>query len=249
MAEDSPIGWTDNTYNPWQGCHKVSLGCDGCYLFAWQKRYGKLQDVVIRSARTTFLEPRQWEKALARGTYTKPHHGSTLLVFTCSLSDFFIKEADAWRPEVWDIIRATPHLTYQILTKRPGRILRSLPPDWGDGWPNVWLGTSVETPRYLPRLRVLTRVPAVVHFASFEPLLADLGDVTPWLPCLSWAIVGGESGSVRRPMPLAWLTSIVEQCQAAGVPTFVKQDVAFKDGQQGNIPDDVWAIKQLPLGL
>ena len=249
MAEDSPISWTDNTYNPWQGCHKVSPGCSGCYLFSWQARYGKLQDVVIRSKPPTFRAPRGWQEQMAQGTYTKPHHGATLLVFTCSLSDFFIEEADAWRPEVWDILRATPHLTYQILTKRPERIARCLPSDWGRGWPNVWLGTSVENRRWLARLDRLSQVPAVVHFASFEPLLKDLGNLTPWLPGLSWAIVGGESGSTRRPMRLEWLTSIVDQCQAASIPTWVKQDVAFKDGQQGRIPDDVWAIKQLPLGL
>jgi protein gp37 len=186
---------------------------------------------------------------MLQGTHAGRHHGHTKLVFTCSLSDFFIAEADGWRAEVWEIIRATPSLTYQILTKRPERLAACLPADWGAGYPNVWLGVSVENRRWRRRLDTLAQVPAVVHFASVEPLLQDLGDLTPWLPSLEWVIVGGESGPRRRPMALDWLVSVVEQCQAAHIATWVKQDTAFKDGQQGRIPDHIWHIKQLPLGL
>ena len=204
--------------------------------------------MVIRSAPATFSVPRTWQKQLDKGTYKGKRHGDTVLVFTCSLSDFFIEEADAWRSEAWDLIRQTPFLTYQMLTKRPERILSCLPADWGSGYPNVWLGVSVENRRWLHRVDPLAQVPAVVHFASFEPLLGDLGDLRPWLPHLQWAIVGGESGPQRRPRELAWLLSIVQQCQAAGVPCFVKQDWAFRDGRQGRIPDAIWAIKAWPHG-
>ena len=248
MGLDSLIGWTDNTSNPWQGCHKVSPACAHCYMFGWQARYGKPQDVVIRSAPATFRHPQQWHRQLLAGSYQGPQHGETVLVFTCSLSDFFIEEADSWRAEAWDVIRATPQLTYQILTKRPERIRACLPEDWGAGYPHVWLGVSVENRRWLPRLDTLCQIPAVIHFASCEPLLKDLGDLRPYLPALQWVIVGGESGPLRRPMALAWLRRIVEQCQGAGVPCFVKQDTAFKEGQQGRIPDHLWQIKQFPLG-
>jgi len=247
MGQDSRIGWTDNTHNFWYGCQKVSEGCKNCYAECDMTRYGKPFVQVTRAK--GFDAPRRWQKQLDAGTYTGPRHGATVLVFTCSWSDFFIAEADPWRAEAWDVIRQTPHLTYQILTKRPERIAACLPDDWGAGYPNVWLGVSVAHRRWLPRLDTLAEVPAVVHFASFEPLLGDLGDLSPWLPSLQWAIVGGESGSQRRRMDLAWLYSIVEHCQAAGVPTFVKQDTAFKEGQQGRIPDAIWAIKQFPLGL
>jgi protein gp37 len=248
MAMDSAISWCDDTWNPWQGCHKVSPGCANCYMFTAKRRYGQRPDVVVRSARATFELPRTWERQLAAGTYRgKKRHGDTLLIFTCSWSDFFIEDADPWRGEVWAIIRETPHCTYQILTKRPERIAACLPDDWGTGYPNVWVGTSIENRRWLHRLDTLLQVPAVVRFASFEPLLGDLGDLSPWLSWLSWAIVGGESGGTRRPMDLGWLLSIVAQCHAAGVPIWVKQDSAFKDEQQGRIPADVWALKQLPL--
>jgi protein gp37 len=75
-----------------------------------------------------------------------------------------------------------------------------------------------------------------VVVADEEPLL---GDLTPWLSGLAWAIVGGESGARRRPMALPWLLRVVSQCHAASIPIWVKQDAAFKDGQQGRIPDAV----------
>ncbi len=249
MAQETPISWTDATYNPWQGCHKVSPGCAHCYMFTWQARYGKPQDRVIRSAPATFRAPLRWQRQLVQGTYPGKRHADTLLVFTCSLSDFFIEEADRWRADAWEIIRATPNLTYQILTKRPERIAAHLPADWGTGYPNVWLGTSVENRRWLPRLATLTAIPAVIHFASFEPLLGPLGDLTPWLDTVGWAIVGGESGAPRRPMRLAWLYELLQQCQETDIPVWVKQDSAFKDGQQGRIPDAVWAIKDLPQSV
>src|SRR5207249_2293856 len=90
------------------------------------------------------------------------------LIFTCSISDFFIEEADPWREEVWEIIRKTPQHTYQILTKRPERISDHLPSNWGDGWSNVWLGTSVELQKYLTRADILMDIPAKIHWLSCE---------------------------------------------------------------------------------
>src|SRR5262249_27208766 len=113
--------------------------------------------------------------------------------------------------------------------KRPERLASCLPDDWGTGYPNVWWGVRVENRRW--RLETLAAIPAIIHFASFEPLLQGLGDLTPWLPTRQWAIIGGESGPTRRPMALPWLLRIVEQCQRAEIPVFVKQDVAFRDGQ------------------
>jgi protein gp37 len=214
-------------------------------MFAWQDRFHKLQDVVTHSSSATYLAPYRWEREALAGT----RQGRDRLVFTCSLSDFFIEEADRWRPDVWGIMRATPHLTYQVLTKRVERIADHLPADWGTGYRNVWLGTSVENRRFLHRLDVLGQIPAVLRFVSFEPLLEDLDDLAPWLPSLSWAIVGGESGPHRRHMDVAWMTTIVTQCQAAGLAVWVKQDTALREGQQGRIPDELWQQKHWPLAL
>lgn len=246
MGTQTNISWTDATYNPWHGCAKISPGCAKCYMFTAKVRYGQDPTQVIRTKPPTLSAPLKWQQKMAGHTYSGKHHGETLLVFTCSWSDFFIEDADAWREDVWQIIRQTPNLTYQILTKRPERIAAHLPPDWGIGYPNVWLGVSVENQRWLSRLAVLRQVPATIRFASFEPLLQDMGDMTPWLPGLDWAIVGGESGAGYRPMAVEWLYNVVSQCQTAGIATWVKQDSGFKDGLQGRLSDAVWGIKQFP---
>jgi hypothetical protein len=124
--EYSGIEWTGHTQNFWIGCVKVSPGCKSCYMFRDQRRF-KLDPTRIR--RTTdrmFTAPLRWKVPA--------------MVFTCSWSDFFLEQADAWRDEAWDIIRRTPHLTWQILTKRPENILARLPHDWGMGWHHIWLG-------------------------------------------------------------------------------------------------------------
>lgn len=156
------ISWTDETWNPWQGCTKVSPGCAHCYMFRDKKKYGQDPSTVVRSKDPTFYKPLKMQEPA--------------LVFTCSWSDFFHADADTWRAEAWDIIKRTPHLTYQVLTKRPERILDHLPSDWGwRGYPNVWIGTSVENQRWAKvRIPLLMKVPAVVRFLSCEPLLGPV---------------------------------------------------------------------------
>ena len=109
MAHKSAIEWTDATWNPWHGCHKVSAGCKNCYMFRDKTRYGQDPNVVVRSKDATFYAPLKWSEPRT--------------IFTCSWSDFFIEEADAWRDEAFAIMALTPHHTYQVLTKRPERML------------------------------------------------------------------------------------------------------------------------------
>jgi protein gp37 len=196
-------------------------------MFREKKQYGQDPNTVVRSAKATFYKPLHWKDA-AR-------------VFTCSWSDFFVEEADAWRADAWDVIRKTPHLAYQVLTKRPENILDRLPADWADGWPNVWLGVSAENQTAADeRIPALLSIPARVRFVSAEPLLGPV-DLRPWMPvvlpngtplfsyqhgykaALNWVIVGGESGPKARPMHPGWARQLRDQCQTAGVPLFFKQ--------------------------
>lgn len=115
------------------------------------------------------------------------------------MSDFFIEEADKWRPEAWEIISLTPQHTWLILTKRPERIKDCLPPDWGNGYPNVWLGVTVENNESLFRLSLLAKIPAKLRFVSAEPLLETVDFTTMIdnerpIDAFQWIIVGGESG-------------------------------------------------------
>ena len=108
MAKTTGIEWATATWNPWHGCTKVSPGCAHCYMYRDKTRYGQNPAAVTRS-KTTFFDPLKWKEPQAR-------------IFTCSWSDFFIEEADAWRPEAWNIIQNTPQHSYLILTKSIARL-------------------------------------------------------------------------------------------------------------------------------
>lgn len=234
MGENSSISWTTHTWNPWVGCTKVSEGCKNCYMFREMEHYGKNPLAVVRS-KTTFAAPLKWKEP-AR-------------IFTCSWSDFFHESVQTdWLDDAWDIIRKSPHLTYQILTKRPQEIKDALPDDWGDGWPNVWLGVSIENEKYTWRMESLADVPAHVRFISHEPSLGDISKiVSTYSPVLHWIIAGGESGAGYRPMNLDWVWSLYRQCKAAGVAFFMKQDSAPRPGQRGGLPDELWNCKEFPI--
>lgn len=227
MGRETAIQWCDATHNFWSGCAKVTAGCDHCYAERLMQRFGRDFGTVTRAPAKRFGEPLAWEKRLvaqAAGMQIMP-----LKVFTCSMSDFFHPAADAWRDDAWAIIRQTPHLTYQILTKRPNRIARSLPADWGErGYPNVWLGVTVEANGTLWRTDFLRAVPAAVRFVSYEPgtapLLTGNGDALRLLTGIDWLIVGGESGGHEaRPFDLRWARDAVAAARTVGAAPFVKQ--------------------------
>ena len=206
-------------------------------MYRDQKRYGNDPAEIVRS-KTTFDVPLKWKEPAK--------------VFTCSWSDFFIEDADKWRDEAWDIIRRTPHLTYQILTKRPGHIEESLPHDWGDGWDNVWLGVSVESSDYLWRLNVLAGIPAKKRFISYEPALGPLDSnhinaALAW-GWLDWVISGGESGPGARPAKAWWFMDMRDYCIDFSVPYFHKQNGGTRriDGHWGGneLGGEVW--QQMP---
>jgi len=219
MAETTQIQWTDATWNPVFGCIKVSEGCKFCYMYRGEERWGRDPSIVRRTGDNTFYAPLKWKEPR--------------LIFTCSMSDFFIAEADGFRNEMWDVIRATPQHTYQILTKRPERILNCLPHDWGDGWENVWLGVSVENEGTLHRVETLNKVPAKVRFISAEPLLGPINlssdDKIKLMETIHWVIIGGESGNNKgkyrfRECRREWMENLITDCQVfCGVPVFVKQ--------------------------
>jgi protein gp37 len=237
MGQQSAIEWTDATWNPWQGCTKISPACEHCYMFSDLKRYGRDGSIVVRSKPPTFTLPvkrrRGGEFAIEPGKK----------VFTCSWSDWFHQAADPWRDEAWEIIRRRPDVTFQIVTKRIDRAADCLPSDWGTGWPNVWLIVTVENQEWadmrIPRL--LCSTPAAVRGLSIEPLLGPVDLETQHyihdligVDChdgrtpehrmgVDWVIVGGESGHGARPMQPDWVRSIRDQCVAAGVPFFFKQ--------------------------
>lgn len=269
MGKTTEIGWTHHTFNEAWGCTEVSPGCDNCYARTLSSRYG--HNVWGKDGGRRTFGPKHWAEPLKWNTAAEDA-GERRRVFCNSMADW----ADAHPLMVsllsplFKLIKLTPHLDWLLLTKRHSRIARSLPEDWGDGYPNVWLGVSVENQEWADRrIPELLKVPAAVRFLSCEPLLGpiDLNKIGagPWsdslngwrldsggvaasspAPMLDWVIVGGESGPGHRPMELEWLTSLAEQCGIAGTSCFVKQDSGSKPGKQGRIPDEIWQLKQFP---
>ena len=171
MGESSKIQWTTHTWNPWQGCRKCSLGCRNCYMFADMARYGKDPLDIHRSADATFRKPLSWQRQIATGK--RP--ADEKYVFTCSWSDWFIEEADAWRDDAWEIVRACPDLIFQILTKRSDRIADHLPTFWNEIKDRAWLGVTVENQATADvRIPHLKAVSDAFRFLSMEPLLGPV---------------------------------------------------------------------------
>lgn len=222
MGKNSAIDWTDHTWNPWQGCHRVSPGCANCYMFRDKKRFGQNPTEVVRSSLATFRKPLSWREPAK--------------VFVCSWSDFFIEEADQWRDEAWQIIRDCPHLTFQILTKRPENIEGRIPAD--RPLRNVWLGVTAETQaHYNARVPYLIKnADAAVIFVSVEPMLGPICDLHSQAPH-SWVICGGESGPNARTMRPIWAEHLKAICEDVGTPFFMKQMSGTDKNLRRAIPD------------
>ncbi len=210
----SRIEWTEKTWNPVTGCTKLSPGCKNCYAKKMHKRLNAMgthgyenpfATVTLQPMRLSHPEQRQ-----------KP-----TMYFVNSMSDLFHEDVPfSYVDEIMRVIRATPQHTYQILTKRAGRMavyFRTKPVPG-----NAWIGVSVENRDYgLPRLIELQGINAPTRFLSCEPLLGDLGEIS--LLGIHWVIAGGESGTKARMMQPDWARSLRDQCQQQLVPFFFKQ--------------------------
>lgn len=245
MSDNSKIEWTDATWNPVTGCTKVSPGCDHCYAETFAERFRGTPGHYFENGFDVQLRPDKLDQPLE---WRKPRR-----IFVNSMSDLFHDQVpDKYIAQVFAIMAAAPQHTFQVLTKRHGRMrsllsssafVRRCAPIWP--LPNVWLGVSVENQQWADiRIPALLDTPAAVRFLSCEPLLGpvDLGlaDLCPdclglggW-PChtdgyhykrpgIDWVIVGGESGRGARPMHPEWARQLRDQCQAVGVPFLFKQ--------------------------
>jgi protein gp37 len=257
VAENSRIAWTDHSFNPWTGCQRVSKGCVHCYAETWAKRTGRdiwgAKGKRKRTSKSIWAKPKTWNHVAV--LERRPRK-----VFCASLADVFedAPGPNEWRGDVWELIRACPWLDFQLLTKRPENIAAMLPDDWGRGWPNVWLGTSIEDREVVERARVLSAVPAFVRFISYEPAIGPVfyddwttgdkplafwsdegpsaranGESPPQLDLegIHWLIAGGESGPGHREMKLEWAMDARAECEQEGVAFFFKQIAAFRNEQ------------------
>lgn len=172
MSAETGIAWTDATFNPWWGCQRVSPGCTNCYAETWAKRWGVGWGPSVERrffGDKHWNEPVRWNKAAEAAGVRKR-------VFCASMADVFEdrRDLDDQRVRLWRLIRATPRLDWQLLTKRPENLRRMLP--WtGEPWANVWLGTTCEDQqRADERIPHLLATPAAVRFLSVEPQLGAI---------------------------------------------------------------------------
>ena len=227
------IEWCDHSINPFRArnietgkvghyCVKISAGCKNCYSARMQNPYLTQLDFIAENRHKVelFLAHEPIEELRRRMKPTR--------YFWCDMTDMFLADyPDAWIRRCFEVMRSTSWHTHMVLTKRPERMLAlntacDLLPD-GDGvpTPNIWVGVSVEDHERKSRISTLLRIPAAVRFLSIEPLIGDVGELQ--LDGIHWVIVGGESGPRARPIHPDWVRSIRDQCQAAGIPFFMKQ--------------------------
>jgi protein gp37 len=225
VAGLSDIEWTDATWNPVAGCSIVSAGCKHCYAMELAHRLEamdvpKYSGLTRRSGKRAIwngVVREDWAALPIPHSWKKPRK-----IFVNSMSDLFHdRVSDKFIAAVWQVMRETPRHHYQILTKRPERMVQLVSTQIRDILPNVWLGTSVENADVVSRIEHLRRAPATIRFISFEPLIGSVGTVN--LSGIHWAIVGGESGRNARPIREEWIDRIHQQCTQSGTPFFFKQ--------------------------
>ncbi len=212
MASNSPIEWTEATWNPVTGCTKVSPGCAHCYAERMAKRLQAMgQRNYVRGFELA-LQEHMLELPLG---WKRPKR-----IFVNSMSDMFHSDVPLqFIQEAFDVMRRANWHQYQILTKRSERLLDLDPQlNWQ---PQIWMGVSVENARFVERIDHLRNTCAHVKFLSLEPLLGPLPNLD--LRDIDWVIVGGESGPRARPMDPSWVSDIRDQCRDAGVAFFFKQ--------------------------
>jgi protein gp37 len=229
------IQWTERTWNPVTGCTKVSEGCRHCYAETMAKRLQGMGQQRYANAFSLTIHP----DALDEPKQVK----KPSMFFVCSMADLFHKDVPfEFVDKVMETIEACPRHTFQILTKRPERMVEYFIgrakrlhrlfdlPD------NVWAGVTVESEREIPRISVLRRLlthSKNIKFISCEPLLGDLGMLN--LAAIDLVIVGGESGPQARPMQKQWVLNIMRQCEEQCVNFFFKQWGTFgEDGVKRN---------------
>lgn len=214
MGDRSAIEWTEATWNPVTGCTKVSPGCDHCYAETFAERFRGVPGHAYEQG----FDLRFWPDRLdVPRTWKRPR-----IVFVNSMSDLFHERVPREYVErVFEVMADCQRHTFQVLTKRPGRmasLLRHIRPD---PLPNVWLGTSIESDGYTWRADKVRETPAAVRFLSLEPLLGPLPSLS--LQGIDWVIVGGESGPRHRPADPGWVRDLRDRCSAEGVAFFFKQ--------------------------
>ncbi len=215
-------------WNPWHGCHKISPGCYNCYVYRRDAEFGKDSSVVTKTSSFDLPLKRNRRKEYKLQPDEEP-------VYTCMTSDFFLEEADGWRPEIWAMIRERRDLDFVIITKRIHRFMDCIPGDWGEGYENVTLICTCEDQiRADSRLPLFLKLPIRHKQIIHEPMLGPI-NISKYLMSgqIEQVICGGESGENARLCDYAWILDSWRQCVEADVAFYFKQTGAnFRKGNR-----------------
>lgn len=218
--ENSKIAWTDNTFNPWIGCTRISDGCLHCYAESQDHRWG--HDRWGKGKTRTLTSKAIWDKVL---TWNKEARetGIQKKVFCASMADIFDQEVpDEWRHKLFNHINLAPYITWLLLTKRATEQRIWLDENYTGDPPHIWPGVTIESQKNIGRIYELERMKGAVRWISYEPSLGPL-DIPKDVNNLGWVICGGESGNGARPFNLKWARNLRDQCQERGISFFMKQ--------------------------
>ena len=205
------IAWTEATWNPLQGCARVSAGCDRCY--AAKLIATRMADLYPGLARVKVAKDGTKSYAFLNKIVLLPedlgqplHDLTSKRFFVNSMSDLFHKNVpDDFIAAVFDVMKKAHWHQFQVLTKRPERMADFTTQYFKDEEPpqNIWLGTSTENQdAFDERIPWLRKTKAAVRWLSCEPLL---GPITfDSAKEIDWVVAGGESDSDRK-MEKAWV--------------------------------------------
>lgn len=239
MGEVSKIEWTNATWNPVTGCSLVSEGCANCYAKRMAMRLEAMGLSRYKNGFRVSVHPDLLDVPLR---WQRPR-----LIFVNSMSDLFHEEVPfEFIERVFSTIALASQHVFQVLTKRADRMAKVAS---RLSWPrNLWVGVTVESQRYVDRIKKLSSVPASVRFISFEPLLGPINQLD--LKHVNWAVVGGESGPRSRPMDAEWARGIRDICIAHSIPFFFKQWGGPRKQKNGRMLDNkIWSQMPDPVSI
>lgn len=202
-------------WNPWHGCVRKSEGCDHCYMFFLDGVRGRDGGEIYRT-KAGFDYPLQRNRS---GGY-KVQSGEMIRV--CMTSDFFLAEADPWREEAWDIMRERRDVIFFLLTKRPERVERCLPADWGDGWEHIFFNVTAENQRRADeRIPILLELPFRHKGVMCAPFIGPVS-MRQYLETgqIARVLCDGENYGGARPCDFRWVQNLRKECVDSNV-TFV----------------------------
>lgn len=214
MSAITKIDWCDATWNPINGCTKISEGCKNCYAERMAKRFWSDRPFSeVQFNIKHLLDPLHWRKPRK--------------IFVGSMGDLFHEDINYFQiKEIINIMQyKAPQHTYIILTKRAERMIEIINKMYfRHQFPkNIWLGVSAENQEQAEkRIPLLYDLPANIKFVSLEPLLSGI-DLGVAFGYVDWVICGCESGPGARPAESWWFDKIAYQCFESGTPLFIKQ--------------------------